>query len=239
MDKALLNVHGLVTGYGKKQVLSGVSMCVQNGEMVAIIGPNGAGKSTVLRAVSGLLPAWQGDIRFQGERVIGPALLQSPAGGIAFAPQGSRVFSELTVAENLVLGGFSLSTQEARGRIAEVVQLFPVLAQKSRWEARTLSGGEQQMLALARSLVPCPKLLILDEPSLGLSPSLTKDVFAAITAINRNTGIAVLIVEQKVHQVLDLCQRVYCLRLGEVAFAGESSELRGEGDKLKQLFLSQ
>ena len=233
----MLEIKELHTGYGKKQVLFGVSLEVPQGEIVALIGPNGAGKSTILKAVCGLIPAWKGEIRFDGKPTNGSTPAQNVARGITFAPQGNRVFDELTVMENLEIGGFQLPSKELRGRIDEVFTLFPVLKERSRQYAGRLSGGEQQMLALARALVPKPKLLMLDEPSLGLQPNLVGSVFETISQINRDTGVAILIVEQKVRQVLELCHRVYSIKLGKVAFSGHPDELKDDKDRLKQLFL--
>ena len=233
----MLEIRELETGYGKKQVLFGMSLEVQNGEIVALIGPNGAGKSTVLKAVCGLIPAWKGEIYFDGMRLNGSTCAQNVARGITFAPQGNRVFDELTVMENLEIGGFRLPRQELKDRIEEMFNLFPLLRERCRLEAGKLSGGEQQMLALARALVPKPKLLLLDEPSLGLAPNLVADAFERIAQINRDTGVSILIVEQKVHEVLTVCRRVYGLKLGKLAFSGDPCELSGNKERLRELFL--
>lgn len=233
----MLEIRALETGYGKKQVLFGVSLEVQKGEIVALIGPNGAGKSTVLKAVCGLIQPWTGDIRYEGKTLNGSTPAQNVARGITFAPQGNRVFDELTVMENLEIGGFRLAKQELKIRIEEMLQLFPVLRERFRKEAGNLSGGEKQMLALARALVPKPKLLLLDEPSLGLAPNLVADAFEKIAQINRETGVSVLIVEQKVREVLPICNRVYGLKLGKVAFAGVPLQLVDDKARLRELFL--
>jgi branched-chain amino acid transport system ATP-binding protein len=233
----MLEIRDLETGYGKKQVLFGASLEVRTGEIVALIGPNGAGKSTVLKTVCGLIPVWKGEIRFEGARLNGSKPAQNVARGITFAPQGNRVFDELTVMENLEVGGFQLPRKELKGRIEQVLQMFPVLKERAKQDAGRLSGGEQQMLALARALVPKPKLLILDEPSLGLSPNLVRAVFEKITEINRDAGVTILIVEQKVRDVLEICHRVYSLKLGRVAFSGSPEELKADRDRLKNLFL--
>lgn len=233
----MLEIRELETGYGKKQVLFGLSLEVREGEIDALIGPNGAGKSTLLRAVCGLIPVWKGEIRFDGTLINGATPSQNVAREMAFAPQGNRVFDELAVIENLEIGGFQLSPKELEGRIGEIFEIFPILKDRARQQAGKLSGGEQQMLALARALIPKPKLLMLDEPSLGLSPGLVKDVFEKISQINHNTGVALLIVEQKVREVLDICHRVYSVRLGKVAFAGQPADLKKDKQKLKDLFL--
>ena len=233
----MLQIRELDTGYGKKQVLFGLSMEVRKGDIVAIIGPNGAGKSTVLKAVCGLIPTWSGKICFDGTAANGSTPAQNVARGITFAPQGNRVFTDLTVMENLEVGGFQLPRKELRGRIAQVIEMFPILKDRAKQDAGDLSGGEQQMLALARALIAKPKLLMLDEPSLGLSPNLVRSVFEKIAEINRDTGVSILIVEQKVREVLRVCSRVYSLKLGRLAFDGSPEELRDDRAKLKELFL--
>jgi len=233
----MLEIRKLETGYGKKQVLFGLSMEVRKGEIVALIGPNGAGKSTVLKAVCGLIRVWKGEIIFEGSPTNGATPAQNVARGIAFAPQGSRVFHDLTVKENLEIGAFQLPRKVAKERIALVLETFPILKERLRQDAGRLSGGEQQMLALARALVPQPKLLMLDEPSLGLSPNLVGTVFEKVTEINRESGVSILIVEQKVRKVLEICSRVYSMKLGKVVFEGPPDDLKHDKAKLKQLFL--
>lgn len=233
----MLAIRELETGYGKKQVLFGLSMEVREGEIVALIGPNGAGKSTVLKTVCGLIPAWKGEIWFNGSPVNGTTPARNVARGITFAPQGSRVFHDLTVKENLEVGGSQLPRKVVRERIEHILQFFPALKERTRQNAGRLSGGEQQMLALARALVQKPKLLMLDEPSLGLSPNLVRTVFEKIVEINRENKLSIFIVEQKVREVLEICNRVYSMKLGKVAFEGRPEELRDDKTKLKNLFL--
>lgn len=233
----MLAIRELETGYGKKQVLFGLSMEVREGEIVALIGPNGAGKSTVLKTVCGLIPAWKGEIWFNGSPVNGTTPARNVARGITFAPQGSRVFHDLTVKENLEVAGSQLPRKVVRERIEHILQFFPALKERTRQDAGRLSGGEQQMLALARALVQKPKLLMLDEPSLGLSPNLVRTVFEKIVEINRENKLSIFIVEQKVRKVLEICNRVYSMKLGKVAFEGRPEELRDNKTKLKNLFL--
>ena len=233
----MLEIRELDTGYGKKQVLFDLSMEVHRGDIVAIIGPNGAGKSTVLKAVCGLIPTWSGKIRFDGTVTSGSTPAQNIARGLTFAPQGNRVFTDLTVMENLEIGGFQLPRKELPGRIALVIEMFPILKDRAKQDAGSLSGGEQQMVALARALITRPKLLMLDEPSLGLSPNLVRSVFAKITQISQETGVTIVIVEQKVREVLRISNRVYSLKLGRVVFDGTSAELQDDKAKLKELFL--
>lgn len=231
----MLELKKIETGYGKKQVLFGLSMKVQEGKIVAIIGPNGAGKSTILKAVCGLIPTWKGEICFDNIRVNGSSPAKSVKRGITFCPQGNRVFDELSVVENLQVGGIHLRPKELQDGIDRVLQLFPVLKDRLRQSAGSLSGGEQQMLALGRSLVTKPKLLMLDEPSLGLSPSLVSTVFERISLINQDRGITILIVEQKVRQVLEFCHSVYGIKLGKVVFEGTPKNLADS--KLEKIFL--
>lgn len=233
----MLEVKGLQAGYGKKQVLFGVSLKVAAGEIVALIGPNGAGKSTMLKAICGLVPIWHGKLVFDGTVTNGSKAVENIARGMIFAPQGKRVFDELTVMENLEIGGFRLRRSELNERIEDVLAVFPALKERTKVDAGRLSGGEQQMLALARALIPKPKLLMLDEPSLGLSPILVKSVFEKIREINRETGAAMLIVEQKVRKVLGICHRAYSLKLGRLAFSGSAGKLQRDPEKLRDLFL--
>lgn len=233
----MLKVTELETGYEQKQVLYGVSLNVHEGEIVALIGPNGAGKSTILKAVSGLLKPWRGEIRFDGTVTNGFTPAQNVRRGITFCPQGNRVFDELSVRENLDVGGCQLPRRELGPRIEEVLELFPVLRERSTQNAGNLSGGEQQMLSLARALVPRPKLLMLDEPSLGLAPGLVKSVFSRVSDIRHETGTSILIVEQKVREALAIADRVYSLRLGRIAFDGKAQDLQTDTDRLRDLFL--
>ena len=233
----MLAIKELETGYGKKQVLFGLSIEIHKGEIVALIGPNGSGKSTALKTVCGLLHVWRGSIVFEDIVINNSSPERNVTRGITFSPQGNRVLDELTVMENLEIGGFQLPRKELKKRIEEIFTLFPVLKEYSRQDAGNLSGGEQQMLSVARALIPKPKLLMLDEPSLGLAPGLIKSVFAKIIEINQQTGVTILIVEQKVREVLEICHRVYSIKLGKVAFEGKPDELKENREKLKQLFL--
>jgi branched-chain amino acid transport system ATP-binding protein len=234
----LLEMEAVETGYGNKQILFGISLTVYQGEIVALIGPNGAGKSTVLKAAFGLLPTWKGKITWDGKPIQGTSPEQNIRKQMmSFAPQGGRVFDDLTVFENLELGGFLLPKTQRRQHIEEIFDLFPILAERSQELAGQLSGGQQQTLSLGRALVCAPKLLLLDEPSLGLSPNLVSATFDQISQINRELGRTVLIVEQKVRAVLELCDRVYGLKFGKCVFCGEPDNLKTHDDRLKELFL--
>jgi ABC-type branched-subunit amino acid transport system ATPase component len=234
---ALLSIDSVVTGYGKKQVVNGVSIEVAPGEIVALIGHNGAGKSTLLKALFGLLPVWKGEVAFNGNDLKAAKPRELLRAGIAYVPQGNRVFTDLSVRENLEMGGVTLpnKTQLEEG-MERVFTLFPALRGQLQQRAGTLSGGEKQMLALANALILSPRLLLLDEPSLGLAPALVREALAHIQQINRDSGVTVLIVEQKVREVLKIAHRVYVLRNGLVSFSG-STELLKDDVKLREVYL--
>ena len=233
----MLEIKSLNTGYEKKQVLFDLSLKVEDGEIVSIIGPNGAGKSTILKVVCGLIKAWDGEILFDNKNLNHNQPSKNISLGITFAPQGNRVFDELSVKENLEIGGYLLPKEKLISRIEVILKIFPILNERYKQIAGSLSGGEKQMLALGRALIPEPKLLLLDEPSLGLAPNLLNDVFQKIVEINKTMNVSILIVEQKVKEVLAISHRVYSIKLGRVAFEGKSKELVGNKEKLKELFL--
>ncbi len=233
----MLKVKNLNTGYDKKQVLFDVSLGVNQGEIVSVIGPNGSGKSTLLKAVCGLIPAWSGVIQLNGKIINGNEPPDNLKLGISFCPQGNRVFDELSVMENLEVGAYILKKDKSKSRINKVLEIFPVLKERLKQEAGSLSGGEQQMLAVARALIPEPNILLLDEPSLGLAPNLVKELFDKFIELNEAFGITILIVEQKVNDVLKISNTVYSLKLGKISFEGKSDELLGNKVKLKELFL--
>ncbi|MCK4658569.1 MAG: ABC transporter ATP-binding protein [Phycisphaerae bacterium] len=233
----LLNVDGLVTGYGKKQVVNGVGLDVEPGEIVALIGHNGAGKSTLLKAIFGLLPVWEGSVFLDGKQLESPTPRELLRFGVAFVPQGNRVFTDLSVRENLEMGGVTLrDKRELNEGIERVFTLFPAIKPRLRQRAGTLSGGEKQMLALANALVLNPRVLLLDEPSLGLAPPLVSEALGRIREIAEDKRVAVLIVEQKVREVLRIAQRVYVLRNGLVSFSGLSESLTDEAT-LREVYL--
>lgn len=233
----MLKISDVVTGYGKKIVIHGVSLNVKEKGIVAIIGPNGAGKSTLLKAIMGLLPLYEGNIHYNGLTVKSRKPAMNVANGIGFVPQGNRVFTELSVMENLEVGGHFLMKEELYKNMEDVFSFFPILRERKFQIAGSLSGGEKQMLALGRALVAKPKLLLLDEPSLGLSPKLLTSVMDKIKEINNSLGTSFLIVEQKVKEVLSISGSVYVLKLGKVAFEGTPDELLKEGI-IHKLYLS-
>ncbi len=232
-----LSVTELVSGYGKKQVLNGVALEVRQSEIVALIGHNGAGKSTFLKAVFGLIPIWSGEVHLNGTAWPKPTPRQLLRAGVAYVPQGNRVFTDLTVYENLEMGGTTLPSKQAlKEGIERALTLFPGLKPRLKQRAGTLSGGEKQMLALANALILSPKVLLLDEPSLGLAPPLVSVALNRIKSINQDQGVTVLIVEQKVREVLKIAHRVYVLRNGKVSFTGPADDLKDDA-KLREVYL--
>ncbi|MBU1948532.1 MAG: ABC transporter ATP-binding protein [Candidatus Eisenbacteria bacterium] len=235
---ALLKTQALVAGYGKKQVLNGVDLEVNSGSIVALIGHNGAGKSTLLKAVFGMLPVWTGAVIYDGRKLNSAKPRDLLRGGMAYIVQGNRVFTDLSVHENLDVGSMILPNRASRREgIERALIAFPVLRERLKQQAGTLSGGEKQMLALANAMVLSPRLLLLDEPSLGLSPNMITEALGRIKQLNRDEGISILIVEQKVREVLNICHWVYCLKLGEVTYGGPPTALKNDPDKLRRVFL--
>jgi branched-chain amino acid transport system ATP-binding protein len=235
MPETLLAVHGLHTGYGATEILRGVDLAVGTGEIVAVLGSNGAGKSTLNRTLSGVQRSWCGTVRL-GDKAIEHA---SPADivslGLIHVPEGRRIFPNMTVRENLDLGAYRRGRSRRSQNRDNVFSIFPRLAERQGQRAGTLSGGEQQMLAIGRGLMAEPLLLILDEPSLGLSPLLVEELFALIKSINAE-GIAVLLVEQNVVQSLEVAQRAYVLDNGRFVLEGSAAEL-GNDPALKRTYL--
>jgi branched-chain amino acid transport system ATP-binding protein len=222
---ALLSVEGVAAGYRTLQVLSGVSLELHDGELVALLGPNGAGKSTTLRVITGLVPASAGAVRLEGEEITGLAPDRISRKGIAFVTETSNLFLTMTVEENLRLGGSgSRDRSGARARLELVEELFPALRERRRQPAGTLSGGERRMLGIGRGLMSGPRLLMIDEPSLGLAPRAAELLFESLARLNRD-GLAILLVEQNVHASLEVAARGYVLEQGRVVLAGTSREL--------------
>ena len=225
----MLQITDLHVAYGAIQALTGVSLEINAGEIVTLIGGNGAGKTTTLRAVSGLLRAKSGAVRFAGEDITGLAPHTIVARGLCHVPEGRMIFANLTVAENLAMGAY-LSTDPARDeRNRELVfTTFPRLKERLTQTAGTLSGGEQQMLAIGRALMGNPRFLMLDEPSLGIAPRLISTIFEKIVEINRTHGITILLVEQNANLALEVSSRAYVLETGRIAMQGESKTLRAD-----------
>ena len=233
---SLLRIDGIEVGYGDLTAVRDVSLEVREGEVVALIGANGAGKTTTLRALSGLLPLRRGRIELDGQRLDGLGSAQVAARGIAHVPEGRQLFPTMTVRENLELGARTRAARRARARTLDrVFELFPRLLEREAQLAGTLSGGEQQMCAIGRGLMACPRLLVLDEPSLGLAPVLVKTIFEDLARIN-GQGLTVLLVEQNVLRSLRLAHRGYVIDNGRTTLAGPRDELLASGH-IKQAYL--
>jgi len=235
-NEILLQLKDIAVHYGGVKALDGVDITLDEGEIVALMGPNGAGKSTVLKALFGLAPIESGKILWH-EDEINPVPHKIIQKGIAFVPQGRRVFTHLTVEENLEIGGFIVrDKKELKRRIDEVMDMFPILRQKRKAKSGTLSGGQQQMLALARGLMTDPKILLLDEPSLGLAPKIVKEVFEKIKEINQNHKTAIMIVEHNIKSLLSVADRAYVLDKGKVV-AQDTAEKISKSDILEKVFM--
>ena len=224
MSEVLLKVHGLDVYYGAVHALKGVDLDVRTGEVVTLIGANGAGKSTLLRTISGLVKPRAGAITFDGKDLVKLPPHQVVAAGISHAPEGRAVFANLTVEDNLVLGAYLRKDAAVASDMESMFGLFPRLKERRKQASGTLSGGEQQMLAIARALMSRPRLLLLDEPSLGLAPLLVKDIFQTIVEINRE-GTTILLVEQNANQALHVAHRGYVLETGRVALSDTGPNL--------------
>ena len=233
----MLTVEKLDAFYGKKQVLFGIDMTLPDRRIAAVIGPNGAGKSTVLRAVFGLGPQREGSIRLDTHDLSRAAPPQNIAAGIAFVPQGARVFRDLSVSENLRMGGYTLAPDVLAARADGAMELFPILRERRAQKAGALSGGERQMLAFGMALMLRPRLLLIDEPSIGLAPMLVTQIFDTIVRIREELGTAVLIVEQQAQQILGIADQVFVIRAGRLISEGPVENYRGE-DALRQVYLS-
>ena len=222
----MLRLQDVSVSYGPVQALRGISLHVGECEIVALLGANGAGKSSTLRAISGVAPVASGSIHFRGQDLTRCKPHQIVRMGIAHAPEGRRVFPEMTVQENLHLGGHVLRESAARSaHLERAFHYFPVLSERRRQKAATLSGGQQQMLAVARALMSSPRLLLLDEPSLGLAPMLVDQIFDIIRQINQEEGVAMLLVEQNANEALLHADRAYVMEAGSIALEGRASEL--------------
>ena len=220
----MLEVTELCVAYGHRRALEDVSLRVAEGEIVTLLGANGSGKSTMLRAISGLVRAQRGRIHFRGEDITHVSADRIVAAGIGHVPEGREIFVDFSVRENLLAGAHLVPHAELTARLEAAWQLFPMLRERDGQRAGTLSGGEQQMLAIARALMARPRLLLLDEPSLGLAPRLTREIFRVVERINAG-GVTVLLVEQNARRALAVAARGYVLETGRVALAGSSAEL--------------
>jgi len=234
--KALLDVEEIHTFYGSIEALKGISLTVYEGEIVTLIGANGAGKSTTLRSISGIVPPRTGRIAFQGAEIQGLSGHEVAEIGIAQSPEGRRIFPRMTVLENLEMGAFTRRDQQAiRADIDRVYDLFPRLKERERQKGGTMSGGEQQMLAMGRAIMAQPKLLLLDEPSLGLAPLVLRQVFEALEQL-RQFGMTILVVEQNAMLTLELADRGYVLERGRISVEGTSADLQ-QDERVRAAYL--
>jgi branched-chain amino acid transport system ATP-binding protein len=231
----LLDIRQLRGGYGRVEVLRGVSLQVQAGETVALLGSNGAGKSTLNHTLCGLVPAWSGQVVFDGQDLTHAHYRQIVRAGLIQVPEGRKIFPNLSVLENLELGAFTRARERRATNLERVFEIFPRLKERIDQLAGTMSGGEQQMLAIGRGLMAEPRLLILDEPSLGLSPLLVEEMFTLIGQLHAQ-GLAILLVEQNVGQSLEIADRAYVLENGAIRFSGQPDELLAS-DELRRAYL--
>ena len=232
---SLLELHDVTAGYGDIQVLHGVDLTVEQGEVVVVLGANGAGKTTTLRAISGTVPA-HGSISFDGGSLLGSKPEAIAKAGIAHVPQGRGTFTELTVDENLRLGAYVRGDGEVQDDIDRWYQLFPRLEERRTQTAGSMSGGEQQMLAIARAMMSRPRLLLLDEPSLGLAPLITRELFERLGELNRDDGLTILVVEQNANLALAIGNRGYVLETGRIVTEGAATDL-AQNDDVRKAYL--
>jgi branched-chain amino acid transport system ATP-binding protein len=235
-NEPLLQLKNVSVHYGGVHALDDIDIDIHEGEFVALMGPNGAGKSTILKAIFGIAPLHSGNVIWRGEKVV-PVPHKMARKGIAFVPQGRRVFQSLTVEENLDIGGIIIADKEERhARKHEVMEFFPVLKKKRNMKAGALSGGEQQMVALARGLMIDPKVLLLDEPSLGLAPKIVKEMFEKIREINEVKHTAIVVVEHNIKSILEIAHTAYVLDKGKIAASGNAKDIE-KSDILEKVFL--
>ena len=224
----ILSLQNIETFYGNIQALRGVSLEVKAGEIVALIGANGAGKSTLLMTICGNPQPRRGSVKFKGEELVGQTTYQIMRHGIAQVPEGRRIFPKMTVLENLAIGATLADPKHYAKDLQEVFDIFPILAQRQSQRAGTLSGGEQQMLAIGRALMSRPELLLLDEPSLGIAPLIIKQIFETIKMLNRDRGMTILLIEQNALQALKIAHRGYVLQHGEIIMNGPARTIMAD-----------
>lgn len=232
----MLDIQHLTVHYGGIQALQDISVTVQPGEIVTLIGANGAGKSTTLRSISRIVAPRAGQIMYDGENLLKKRPDEVVKMGIAHVPEGRRVLARLTVEDNLLLGAYTRRDAQIQKDLQHQYERFPRLAERRKQQAGTLSGGEQQMLAMARALMSRPRLLLLDEPSLGLAPIIVKNIFQIIRELNENSGVTILLVEQNAQLALNTAKRGYVLEAGAIKITGASAELLGD-DRVRQAYL--
>jgi branched-chain amino acid transport system ATP-binding protein len=232
---ALLEIAGLTSHYGRIQALKGIDLRVDQGELCALVGANGAGKTTLLRAISGVQPASAGTIRFAGADITRAPSAERVRGGIAQAPEGRQVFGPLSVEDNLLLGGYTRASGELAEDAERIYAMFPILKERRKQPAGTLSGGQQQMLALGRALMAKPRLLLLDEPSMGLAPLLVREIFAAILRLKQE-GATIFLVEQNAHAALSIADRGYVIETGRIVLEDSGAALLANA-RVKEAYL--
>lgn len=232
----ILEANDIVAGYGKSEILHGVSIYVEKEEAITIIGPNGAGKSTLLKALMGYIPIFGGDIYWKGDNITHLKPHEKVNRGFGYVPQLGNVFSSLTVRENLEMGGFIQGKEIIKQGMEKAFQLFPILAERLKQKAGTLSGGERQMLGMARALMSGPELLMLDEPSAGLSPKVAEEVFSTITDIHEKMGRTIVIIEQDAYQSLSISDRGYVLVMGQNEFEDRADKILSN-EKIREAYL--
>lgn len=233
----MLEIEDLHVSYGGITALDGISLKVREGEFVSIVGPNGAGKTTLFKTISGTVPQQSGKIGFDGQDLLAIPAHQRPHLGIAHVPEGRQVFAQLTVRENLEMGAYTKSGQrDWNANYDLIINLFPILAERADQQAGTLSGGQQQMLAIGRGLASSPRLLMLDEPSMGLAPAVADAIFEAVVEVKRKRGLTVLLVEQRAVEALESCDRGYVIETGRVVLEGMQAELLSD-DRVRQAYL--
>jgi branched-chain amino acid transport system ATP-binding protein len=233
----MLKVEGLGVAYGGVQAVRGITLEVRPGEITALLGANGAGKSSTLAAIVGIVRPAAGRVLFEGQDITGTPPEKLVKRGIAMIPEGARVFARQPVEQNLRLGAYTVSSEAVyRERLEQVYEVFPRLRERRAQLAGTMSGGERQMLAIGRALMSGPRLLLIDEPSLGLSPLLVEQVFDALADLNRNAGLSVLLVEQNMNAALEVAARAYVMQSGAIALSGEAAELAAS-DEVRQAYL--
>jgi branched-chain amino acid transport system ATP-binding protein len=231
----MLRVDQVVSGYGPIDVLDHVSISLEKGEIVAVLGANGAGKTTLLRTITGLVRVRKGSVTLDDKVLNGLSPAEVVKCGISHVPEGRHIFPDLTVEENLLLAAYAMPRSQQKGRLEAMYTMFGILAERRRQAGGTLSGGEQQMLAVARGLMPNPRLMLLDEPSLGLAPKIIGTVFETLVHL-RESGVSVLLVEQNAKRSLDVANRAYVLVTGHIALEGTAGDLRSN-DMVQQLYL--
>lgn len=233
--QALLEARQLSAGYGTLEIIRGIDIRVLKGQLTVIVGPNGAGKTTLMRALSGILPVRSGSVVLDGDAVESLSVARRVASGLVLVPEGRHLFAQMTVEENLELGGYLLAASERRRMLGEVLALFPRLAERRLQLAGTMSGGEQQMVAVGRAMMGKPRCMLLDEPSLGLAPKMVAELFRMLRQIC-DQGTGVLLVEQNVRQALSVCDHAYILEQGQIVTEGPGQELL-QGERIRKSYL--